>query len=300
MHARAYLFLFLTTLMWGGNAVAGKMAVGHVSPMMLTAMRWFFAFALLCIVGWPQVKRDWPRIRARWTYFLILGGIGFALFNVALYNALLYTSAINVSIEQAAIPMMIFIINFALFKIRATWGQVAGFSLSVLGVAFVASHGDPAQLLALDLNRGDAMMLFAVLVYAVYTVYLRFKPDIHWLSLMTALTGAATIASIPFAIYEAANGTMIWPDATGWGIVVYTTLFASIASQTLYIMGIALIGSNRAGLFVNLLPVLGTILSIVVLRERFEPFHAVALSLVIIGITLAEFSGRRAAAALKS
>ena len=43
MHRQAYAPAPLTTLFWGGNAVAGKLAVGHVSPMLLTAARWGIA-----------------------------------------------------------------------------------------------------------------------------------------------------------------------------------------------------------------------------------------------------------------
>ena len=87
---------------------------------------------------------------------------GFTVFNVALYSALDYTTAINVSIEQAGIPMLIFLANFLLFRTRATWAQIAGFLISIVGVALTASHGDPTRLLELDVNFGDALMLLAV------------------------------------------------------------------------------------------------------------------------------------------
>jgi drug/metabolite transporter (DMT)-like permease len=296
MHKTAYPLLLLTTLFWGGNAVAGKLAVGHISPMLLTTARWGFALVVLCIIGWPRLKADWPTVRRNALYLLALGGAGFSIFNIALYSAVAYTSAINVSIEQAGIPMLIFVGNFLLFRLHASWAQITGFLVSLAGVALTASHGDPARLLALDVNFGDMLMLCAVIGYAGYTVALRFKPDIHWQSLMIALTAGAFVTSLPFAAAEIATGSAIPPDARGWGVIFYTTIFPSILAQIFYVRGVELIGANRAGLFINLVPIFGTLLSVIVIGEAFHAYHAIAMAMVLGGIWLAETSGRRLAA----
>ena len=297
MNRNAYILLLLTTLFWGGNAVAGKLAIGHVSPMLLTAARWVFAFVLLLAIGWRQLARDWLVVRENIWLLAGLGALGFAGFNLALYSALTHTSVINVSIEQAGMPMVIFALNFLLFRLRATPGQIVGFLLSLAGVALTASHGNPAQLLQLDVNQGDALMLIAVILYSLYTVGLRFKPALHWQSLMIALIGTAALSSLPFAVAEHLAGAAVYPDLTGWGIVAFTVLFPSILAQIFYVRAVELIGANRAGLFINLVPVFGTLLSIIILREDFETYHGVAMAMVLGGIWLAETSGRKAAAA---
>jgi drug/metabolite transporter (DMT)-like permease len=263
--------------------------------MLLTASRWGFALAILCLIGWPRFAADWQTVRRNAVYLLVLGAIGFSIFNIALYSAVVFTSAINVSIEQAGIPMLIFAANFLLFRTRATLAQVAGFLLSITGVVLTASHGDIARLLALDVNVGDLLMLGGVVAYAGYTVALRFKPDIHWQSLMIALTAGGFLASLPFVAAEASAGATILPDARGWGVILYTTIFPSILAQIFFVRGVELIGANRAGLFVNLVPVFGSLLSLIVLGEEFRPYHGIALALVLSGIWLAETSGRKAA-----
>lgn len=290
---RAYVLLLLTTLFWGGNAVAGKLAVGHISPMLLTSARWGLALIILCAIGWPRLSADWPKVRERSGYLFLLGAIGFTGYNAFLYSGLLYTSAINASIENAGIPMAIFLANFLFFRLRPSWAQIVGFGVSIFGVALTASHGDLSRLFALDLNFGDMLMLAAIVAYAGYAVALRVKPQIHWQSLMIALSAGAFVASIPLAIAEAYAGAMILPDARGWGIILYTTIFASILSQIFFMQGVELIGSNRAGLFINLMPIFGTLLSVIVLREEFHLYHAIALALVLGGILLAETRGRR-------
>ena len=285
---QAYIVLCITTALWGGNSVAGKMAVGHVSPMMLTSMRWVIACLVLLVFAAPQVKRDMPVIRKNWLLLLGYGTVGFTAFNAFLYSALQYTSAINAVIEQAGIPMVIFLMNFVLFRTAVSLAQIAGFTLTLVGVALTASHGNLATLLALDLNRGDALMMAAVLLYAGYTVALRWKPEIHWKSLIAASAFGALISSLPLLGWEIAQGDFIFPDMRGWVIVAYAGLLPSLVSQILYVRGVELIGPNRAGLFINTIPIFGMLLSLLLIGETLETFHIVAMVLVLGGIAVAE------------
>ena len=296
MYRNAYVLLLLTTLFWGGNSIAGKFAIGHVSPMMLTALRWGLAvLALMAIGGIPRFRRDWPAVRRNLPLLFLLGATGFTLFNAAMYSALLYTSAINVSIEQAGMPMLIFAANFILYRMGVTPGQIAGFTLSLAGVGLTASHGNLFSLAELDINRGDLLMLVGIVIYSAYTVALRHKPDIHWQSLMLALCMAAFVLSLPFVAWEWFTDRLILPDARGWAVTAYVVVFPSVIAQIFFIRGVELIGANRAGLFINMVPIFGTLLSIMILGEAFHLHHAVALAMVLGGIWLAEHSGRKRA-----
>lgn len=295
MHRRAYLFLLLTTLLWGGNSVAGKLAVDHVSPMTLVFLRWVLAVAILLPIGWRTIKEDWPVVRKHWLVLAALGASGFTLFNTIFYTALNYTTAINVSIEQAAMPVLIIVANFIFFRLRVSWTQIAGVVLTIAGVILTACHGDPRRLLTLELNFGDAIMLVAVILYSGYSVGLRLKPVMRWQSLMLALAVAALITSLPFFLWEVAAGKVIAPDISGWLVIVYTAIGASVISQILYIKGNEMIGANRAGLFINLVPIFGTLLSVLIVGETFQLYQALALVLVLGGISLAEYSGRKIA-----
>lgn len=296
MHRQAYVLLLLTTLFWGANAIAGKLAIGHISPMLLTTIRWAMALAIMAAIGWPQLRRDWPVVRRNLPLLALLGAVGFSLFNAAMYSALTFTSAINVSIEQAGLPMVIFLANFLLFSMRVSWAQILGFALSILGIALTASHGDLTRLAQLDVNMGDALMMLALLFYGGYTVALRYRPPIGWQSMMLVMSASALLTSLPFAAWEVATQRVVWPDLTGWAVAAFTAIFPSILSQSFYIRGVQLIGPNRAGLFINLVPIFGTLLAILFLGEAFYSYHAIAIVLVLGGIWLAEHSGRRMAA----
>lgn len=289
MPVRAYLYLVVTTLFWGGNTAFGKMAVGHISPMMLNLSRWAIAFAVIALISLPQLRKDWPEMRRNWLLLIAYGAIGYTGFAALLYLALKYTSAVNGAIEQGGIPVLIFIINFVFFRIPVSLVQIAGFTISFVGVALTASHGDLATLLELTLNYGDALLLLASLAYAVYTVALRWRPNIHWRSLMTGSAFGAVLSGIPLVFWEAQTGNLIMPDALGLGIVAYAAILPSLISQILYVKGVEVIGANRAGLFINLVPVFGTLLSISMLGESLQLFHIIALILVLGGIAIAEW-----------
>ncbi|NTF32749.1 EamA family transporter [Rhizobium skierniewicense] len=288
MSSKAYLVLIIATLCWGGNAVAGKMAVGHISPMVLTSLRWTIAVALITAISLPQLVRDWPVVKTRLPYFFALGAIGYTCFNATLYTALKYTSAVNVAVIQAVIPTVIFAFNFALFRTRIFMGQIVGFILTITGVALLASRGDLISLLALQVNIGDAIMLLAVLAYAIYTVMLRWKPKVNWRTLMAIPAVAALMSSLPLLLWEVSQNAAVWPDAKGWMITVYTALFASLIAQIFFILGVERIGPNRAGLFINLIPVFGTLLSVMILGETLHPYQIFALLLTLVGIAVAE------------
>jgi drug/metabolite transporter (DMT)-like permease len=287
---KAYVFLLITALTWGGNAVAGKLAVGHVSPLVLTLLRWICALAMITAISVPQIRRDWPTIRKHLAYLLSMGAVGFTLFNALLYTALHYTSAINAVIEQAGMPFVIFVANFVIFRMVVSAGQVTGFMLTLIGIALTAANGDLTTLLHLDLNFGDLLLLLAVLVYSGYTVGLRYKPMLHWKSMMAATATGALMAAIPLAIYEIAVGAAQWPDAHGWAAVAYTAIFPSLFAQILFVRGVEIIGANRAGLFINLVPIFGMLLSIVAIGETLQTYHVISLVLVLGGIIIAERS----------
>jgi drug/metabolite transporter (DMT)-like permease len=238
----AYICLVVAAMCWGGNTVAGKLAIGHVSPMMLTTIRWFLATALIAAISLPQLKRDWPVVRKNLPLLFFYGIVGYTLFNAMLYSAVKYTTAINVAIEQAGIPMLIFLLNFLFFRTGVSLAQIVGFAMTLLGVALTAAHGDLATLLTLGLNRGDALMLVAVAAYSIYTIFLRWKPPLDWRTLMAIPALGAMLSAVPLLIWEASNGEARLPDGTGWRIALYTATFASLMAQVFYIKGVEWIG----------------------------------------------------------
>ncbi|WP_102225583.1 DMT family transporter [Acidimangrovimonas sediminis] len=294
MITRAYVFLLLTALVWASNAVAGRLAVGHVSPFVLTTLRWAIAVVAVGLVGHRRLRHDWPVVRRHLPMLAAMGTVGFTLFNATFYTSARYTTALNMLIIQAGMPLVIFLANFVLFRTRVSAAQFAGFALTLAGVLTVAAQGSLGVLLNLHLNHGDALMLLATTFYGLYSVSLRWMPEIHLLSFMIVLSVAALITSLPFSGFEIATGAAHGPDTAGLAIALFTGIFPSLVAQMSFAAGNRLIGSNRAGLFMNFVPVFGAILSVLVLGERLKPYHAAALVLVVGGVALAQKTRRPA------
>ena len=284
----AYLLLILAPLLWGGNAVAGRMAAEDWQPFTLTCLRWLIAALILTPFALKPVQRDWLLIREHATVLFCLGAFGMALFNLFMYLALNYTTAVNVSILQASMPAMIMLANFYVLSQRVRWVQIAGLMLTLFGVLVTTTGGDPARFLSDGLNRGDAIMLLACVFYAGYTFGLRWRPAIHWMSFMWLISISAFIMTIPFALWELSAGEFTVPGSKGFLVMVYVIIFPTIVSQLSWARGVELLGSNRAGLFVNLVPIFGSLLAVLVLSEHFRWYHLTGLILVLIGIGISE------------
>lgn len=294
LSGQAYLLLTLTSIMWAGNAIASKLAVGEVSPMVLTCLRWVITCAILAAIARKPVRTEWRLLLPRWKLILLMGTLGFTAFNALFYAAGAYTSAVNLTLFQGSIPVLVLIGSLVAYRMHATPLQIVGVATTLIGVVVAATQGDLATLTTLAFNRGDVFMVLASLLYAGYTVGLPSRPKVSGIVFFSAMAAVACITSIPLLVVEITQGAAIWPTPMGLAILLYVGIFPSLVSQLFFMRGVELIGPNRAGVFVNLVPVLGPLCAVVLLGERFEFYHAVALTLVLGGIYVAERMGRLA------
>jgi drug/metabolite transporter (DMT)-like permease len=288
------LLLSLTALMFAGHSVVGRLAVGEISPMTLTCARWALALVPLSLAARGNFRRDAAVLRPRWMFVVAMGALGFTAFNALFYSAAHRTSALNLSIIQGAIPAFVLIGARLLFGAKVRKWQAFGAFLTMVGVAAIASQGDIARLLALAFNGGDLMMMLACVFYAGYTVGLRNRPAVSGLGFLAAMAGVAFVTSIPLLGLEIASGGFIAPTFRGLGVLLYAAFLPSLLAQIFYMRGVELIGPGRAGVFVNLVPVFGALLAVLLLGEAFALYHAIALALVVAGIAIAERSARPA------
>jgi drug/metabolite transporter (DMT)-like permease len=289
----AWTLLVLANLFWAGNFVLGRGIVGLVPPVTLAYWRWTAAFAVALGFAWPHLRRDWPLLRRHWPMLLLLSATGIASFNTMSYIGLQYTTALNALLLQSAMPVLILLWAFAVFGERPRWRQVLGVAVSLLGVAVIASHGSFATLIHLSLDAGDAWILAAVVVYALYSPLLRRRPPVHPLSFLVAAMGVGSLLMLPFYLWEAGTGATIQGGWTSYAAMAYTAVLPSFVAYLFFNRGVELIGAARAGQSVHLMPVLGTALAVLFLGERFYPYHAAGIVLIAAGILLASLAARK-------
>ncbi len=291
--ASAYPLLLFTMLLWGGNVVAAKWAVGEVSPQVLTCLRWAFACLALLLPAWRGFIGEWDRLRRHWPYVLAMGAGGYTAYASLFYAAGRYTSGINVALFQGAVPVLVILLNYLVRRVPVGAGQAVGVCVTLAGALVAATHGDWRVLTTLGFNLGDGLMLVACLVYAGYTVALPARPKVSALTFFMGIALAGFVTALPPLAAEWALGQAIWPSPRGWAIVVFVALGPSLGAQLAFLRAVELIGPNRAGLFINLVPVFGAALSVLVIGEAFRWYDALAFALVLGGIVIAERLGRR-------
>ncbi len=286
--ANPILLLVLTTLIWAAHSIVGRLAVGQIGPMTLTCLRWGTALIPILLAAHPALRRDRAILRAHWRYLAAMGALGYTAFNALFYVAAHYTSALNLAIIQGAIPALVLIGARAFLGVRFSGLQALGAAVTMLGVVVIAAQGDPARLAALAFNSGDVMMVVAALLYAGYTIGLRQRPHVSGVSMLAAMAVAAFVTSVPLMIWEIMSGGFVWPTWGGLLVLGFVALGPAFVSQLMYMRGVELIGPGRAGVFVNLVPVFGAIMAVVILGEPFAPYHVLALLLVVGGIAIAQ------------
>lgn len=281
----AYLLLALTMLFWAGNSVVARGTYEIVPPMALAWLRWTLAALLILPLAWPHLKRDAATIRAHWPILLLLGSLGTGTFVSLYYFGLSKTSAINGLIINSTVPILIPIAAFAIYREKLSRSQAAGIALSFVGVIAIFAKGDAAILAKLELTDGDLWVLAAMLIWAVYTSLLREQPRMHWLSFGAVSFAVASIINFPLFLTEHfIFEKQIQPTIGALLAIGYVATLPSLVSQIFYIRGVELIGGNRAGIFLHLVPLFGTVLAMIFLGETLHPYHLAGFSLILAGV----------------
>jgi drug/metabolite transporter (DMT)-like permease len=288
LYASPALLLTLATLFWGGNAVAGRAAVGEITPLTMVAVRWVLVIAVLWPIYGATVRKHWPEIRGRLWFIVVLATTGFTIFNTLFYVAAHSTSAVNIGIIQGAMPVFVLLLALLFYGTPISVPQAVGVGITMIGVIFVATRGAPWAVLDIGFAIGDLEMLIACLFYSYYAVKLRDRPQMDGAAFFTLLALIAAVTSVPLWAVEIATSGLQLPTLNGWLVALYVAVFPSCLAQLFFMRGVDLIGPGRAGVYINLVPVFSAILAVLLLAEPFRAYHAVALALVIGGIWLSQ------------
>lgn len=288
----AYLLLALTTLFWAGNAIVGRALHASVPPVTFAFWRWALATLILLPFTWRHMRRDWKPLMRAWPIVLLLALLGISSFNTLLYTAAQTTTATNIALIQTAMPAAIVLLGLLLFGERVTGKAALGVALSIAGAGVIVLRGDPATFSRWQILPGDVWMLVAVVLYALYSVLLRKRPQVHPLSFVTATFIVGALALLPLYAWEwRVQGAPQLSMGLAAG-TLYVAVFPSILAYLFWNRGVELIGSNRAGLFICLVPVYASGLAIVFLHEHLHTFHLLGLALIVGGFLLFNHPGR--------
>ena len=282
-----YVLLVLTVLFWSGNFVLGRGVHTEIPPIALSFWRWWVALLILIPFAIKPLINQRRLIRQNLKILTILALLAVTNFNTFIYIALQTTTAINTVLVNATTPILIVLVSWAGFKERVTLQQGIGIAISLFGLLWIISRGNPAVLLSVQFSKGDLWTLLAAASWAVYTALLRKRPDnLDPIGFLAAIILIGSIFLIPVYIWEIHTGAMIQPTRTTAFSILYVAIFPSILSYIFWNRAVGIVGANRAGIFIHLMPVFAIILSIIFLGERLLAYHIIGIGLIFFGILL--------------
>ena len=284
----AYLLLFLTTLFWSGNFIVGKAASMYaIPPFSLNFYRWLFAWLILLPFTFKEIIKKKDYILSNSGFFIILGITSITIFNSIVYYSLNFTQVISGVLMISTIPVMIIFIS-SLLKIEKTnIFQIFGVILSLTGVIFIVTKADIEILITLNFNKGDLTMIVAMFSWATYSALLKKKKyELTQISLLQIVITFGLAFLIPIYFIEMSMGYLIKLGKPFYLTLTYVVLFPGLASFFFWIKGISIIGANRSGIFLHLMPIFGAIMAMIIFGEKFMFYHFLGAIFIFMGIIL--------------
>ena len=287
-NTKAYLMLVCATLFWAGNFNVGKIAfIENIPPFSLAFFRWLLVWIILLPFTFKEILKIKRDIFKNLPLLFLLGFTSVAVFSSFTYNALNYTQIINASLFNTAIPAMIILVCFLLKIEKTNIFQLSGLLISILGILVIITRLDVNILLSLDFNRGDLFMLGGVIAWGIYSAFLKKRTfEVSLLALIQTFCSLGLLILFPTFLYELIQGKTLAVNEDFFYILLYVAIFPSIGSYYCWAGAVSIIGANRAGIFLSLIPLFSTIFAIMFFNEKFLFFHFIGSILIIIGLFL--------------
>ncbi|HEY4252566.1 MAG TPA: DMT family transporter [Roseomonas sp.] len=288
---QASLAPLATVLIWSGNTVVTKAAAGVIAPGSIAFYRWVLAFAVLLPCIGPAAWRGRAVAARHWGKLTVLGALGMVIYQSLAYVAAETTSAVNMGVILALMPLLSTLLASLLAAERLTAMRLAGGAVSLFGLVYLTSHGDPASLAQGGLHAGDALMLVAVLSNALYGVMLRrwSMPLPMWQQLFWQI-GASVMMLVPIWLL----GPISPITAASLPLILYAAIPTSLVAPLCWMIGIRDLGAARTALLINLLPLVVALLAWSVLGEELHAYHAIGGAMALLGVAMGLRQRRRA------
>ncbi len=284
----AYFLLILTTIFWSGNFIVGKAAsLYQIPPFSLNFYRWFFAGLILFPFTFKELIDKKKYILKNIGFFIILGILSITIFNSIVYYSLYYTQVISGVLMISTIPVWIIFIASILNIEKTNAFQIIGVSFSLVGVIFIITKADLNLIKNLNFNKGDLSMIVAMFAWAAYSALLKKKKyEISQLALLQVVIISGLIFLVPIYFIEMNLGHLIVLGQPFYLTLSYVVIFPGLLSFFFWIKGISIIGANRAGIFLHLMPIFGAIMAMIIFDEKFMYYHLLGAIFILAGITL--------------
>jgi drug/metabolite transporter (DMT)-like permease len=284
----AWTLLMLAPMLWSANMLVARWSAGWFPPHALAFWRWLVALAPMLAICGAVLWRRRAEVLAEWRDLLLLGALGMWVCGAFVYIGAATTSATNIGLIYAGVPVLVMLLSAAVFHERLGAAQSAGAALALAGVLAIIVRGDARILFALEFTVGDLWTLTAAACWAVYSVLMRYRPSrLDPFLRLTAVTLAGVLLLAPLTLAETAlEGAppLAWRSLAAALIV---GLLPGFGAYQAYSWLLREIGAARTSLVLYLTPVYTALLSWLLLGEAIHGYHLAGATLVLGGVWLA-------------
>jgi len=285
--ALAYAALICTTALWGSNGVVSRALMDTIPPLVLAAARWVVVFVALLPLVWPERRALAHSLRHDWKLLVALTLLGGAPQTALVYSGLAASTAIHLGLLNSTIPVFIILISWGWYARRPSRLESVGLVISLSGVFLILAHGDLRSLLRLQFNHGDLLMLGAVVVWAIYTLRLKDRPQsLSLFAFVFVLALIGELLTLPFAAIQWVRAGGVHLGTREWLGLLYIGAVATLVSSVLFSYGVERVGAVRAGILIHLMPVFSSVFAALFIGERLFLYHAAGFVLVAGGAIL--------------
>jgi drug/metabolite transporter (DMT)-like permease len=285
---KAYIMLTLCSFFWSGNFIVGKFATLYeVPPLTLNFFRWLIVWIILIPFTLKDIIENLKIIKNNFYSIFLMSITSISIFNSVVYYSLNFTQVLNGALMISTIPVLIIFISFIFKTEKINFNQILGVIFSITGVITIVTRLDFLRLINLDLNKGDLWLLTAMLSWAVYSTMLRTsKIPLKALTFISIIVSIGLIFLLPQFLFEYKNHQIIQLNFPVILITGYVVLFAGLGAYIFWNKGVSIVGPNKAGIFLHLMPVFSSFMAIFILNEKLMNFHVIGATLIIAGIYL--------------
>ncbi len=283
------------TVLWSGNFIVARGLSDVIAPLNLAFWRWVVAIAVLFPFAIKPLLAQKSWLKDNFAYLSIVSLLGVTLFNSLIYYAGQTSSAINLSLIAITFPIFILVLSRIFLNELIGWNKLAGIVLVTAGILLLISKGDVKVLAELSFSQGDLWMLLASLIFAIYSMLLKRKPEgigVPAFQLANFILGLVFL--LPFYLLERSLIPAQNIESSTLMSILYIGIFASLLAFILWNKAIAIIGAVNAGMVYYSLPIFSGILAIVILHETVTILHLYSTLLILAGILLAVVYNPRA------
>ena len=284
----------VATTLWSTVFVLARVLAGQVPPAELAFWRWAIAFMVLAPFTWSASRREWPVMRRHLGFLTLAGTMGFAVFSLVVFKAGESTSATNLSLIAASAPVIIAVLSVLFLREPLRLRPALGLCIALSGVLLLVLKGDLRTLTRLDVAPGDAWMLLAALMFALYSIMIRKRPaGLSQGPLLAAMLALASLALAPLCLWTMLEPGYSWPKTEYWLAMVFMGIGPSSLAYLCWNVAVERIGAARSGVVYYSVPLFSSLEAALWLGESVTVPQIVGGLLIVSGIVLSSLDSLR-------